>query len=115
MKLILSSCLPSAEGFGTICVRAISAGVPVLSSGNSGFGIALKKLPSGGMHVLNSEDPVDWANKIREIRNKGPTQQALEAKQLREEYVAKYCWEDQCDKLLDKMTESFSREEGMCM
>ena len=107
--------MPSAEGFGTICVRAISADVPVLSSGNSGFGMALKKLPSGGMHVLDSEDPRVWANKIREIRNKGPTQQALEAKQLREEYVEKYCWEDQCDKLLDKMTERFSREEGMYM
>ena len=107
--------MPSAEGFGTICVRAISADVPVLSSGNSGFGMALKKLPSGGMHVLDSEDPRVWASKIREIRNKGPTQQALEAKQLREEYVEKYCWEDQCDKLLDKMTERFSREEGMYM
>ena len=107
--------MPSAEGFGTICVRAISADVPVLSSGNSGFGMALKKLPSGGMHVLDSEDPRVWANKIRAIRNKGPTQQALEAKQLREEYVEKYCWEDQCDKLLDKMTERFSREEGMYM
>ena len=105
--------MPSAEGFGTICVRAISADVPVLSSGNSGFGMALKKLPSGGMHVLDSEDPRVWANKIREIRNKGPMRQALEAKQLREEYVEKYCWEDQCDKLLDKMTERFSREEGM--
>ena len=107
--------MPSAEGFGTICVRAISADVPVLSSGNSGFGMALKKLPLGGMHVLDSEDPQVWANKIREIRNKGPTQQALEAKQLREEYMEKYCWEDQCDKLLDKMTERFSREEGMYM
>ena len=46
--------LPSAEGFGTSCVRAISAGVPVLSSANSGFGMALKKLPSGKMHVLHS-------------------------------------------------------------
>ena len=107
--------MPSAEGFGTICVRAISADVPVLSSGNSGFGMALKKLPSGGMYVLDSEDPLVWANKIREIRNKGPTQQALEAKQLREEYMREYCWKDQCDKLVDKIMDIFSSEEGMYM
>ena len=97
--------LPSAEGFGTSCVRAISAGVPVLSSGNSGFGMALKKLPSGRMHIVDSEDPQEWANKISEIRDKGPRQLALEAKQLQEEYMTRYGWKDQCDKLVDKMME----------
>ena len=105
--------LPSAEGFGTICVRAISAGVPVLSSGNSGFGMALKKLPSGKMHVLDSEKPQDWADKIRELRNKGPTQLAREAKQLREEYVRQYCWKDQCDKLVNILMEIVPSKEGM--
>ena len=105
--------LPSAEGFGTSCVRAISAGVPVLSSGNSGFGMALKKLPSGKMLVLDSEDPQEWADKIRELRNKGPTQLADEAKQLREEYMRQYCWKDQCDKLVDKMMEIVPSKEGM--
>ena len=105
--------LPSAEGFGTSCVRAISAGVPVLSSGNSGFGMALKKLPSGKMHVLDSEDPQDWADKIRELRNKGPTQLADEAKQLLEEYMRQYCWKDQCDKLVDKMMEIVPSKGGM--
>ena len=97
--------LPSAEGFGTSCVRAISAGVPVLSSGNSGFGMALKKLPSGKMHVLDSEKPQDWADKIRELRDKGPTQLAREAKQLREEYMTQYCWKDQCDKHVNALME----------
>ena len=97
--------LPSAEGFGTSCVRAISAGVPVLSSENSGFGMALKKLPSGKMHVLDSEKPQDWADKIRELRDKGPTQLAREAKQLREEYMTQYCWKDQCDKHVNALME----------
>ena len=39
------------------------------------------------MHVLDSEDPQEWANKISEIRAKEPTQLALEAKQLQEEYM----------------------------
>ena len=107
--------LPSAEGFGTSCVRAISAGVPVLSSGNSGFGMALKKLPSGRMHILDSEKPQDWADKIRELRDKGPTQLAREAKQLREEYMTQYCWKGQCDKLVDKMMEIVLCEEGMTL
>ena len=64
---------------------------------------------------MDSEDPRVWANKIREIRNKGPTQQALEAKQLREEYMREYCWKDQCDKLVDKIMDIFSSEEGMYM
>ena len=107
--------LPSAEGFGTSCVRAISAGVPVLSSGNSGFGMALKKLPSGRMHILDSEDPQQWADKIRELRDKGRTQLTREAKQLREEYMRKYCWKEQCDKLVDKMMEIVLCKEGMTL
>ena len=105
--------LPSAEGFGTSCVRAISAGVPVLSSENSGFGMALKKLPSGKMHVLDSEKPQDWADKIRELREKGPTQLAREAKQLREEYMTQYCWKDQCDKLVNILMEIVPSKQGM--
>ena len=107
--------LPSAEGFGTSCVRAISAGVPVLSSGNSGFGMALKKLPSGRMHILDSEDPQQWADKIRELRDKGRTQLTREAKQLREEYMRKYCWKEQCDKLVDKVMEIVPSKEGMTL
>ena len=105
--------LPSAEGFGTSCVRAISAGVPVLSSGNSGFGMALKKLPSGRMHILDSEKPQDWAGKIRELRDKGSTQLACEAKQLREEYMTQYCWKDQCDKLVNILMEIVPSKQGM--
>ena len=105
--------LPSVERFGTSCVRAISAGVPVLSSENSGFGMALKKLPSGKMHVLDSEKPQDWADKIRELREKGPTQLAREAKQLREEYMTQYCWKDQCDKLVNILMEIVPSKQGM--
>ena len=75
--------------------------------------MALKKLPSGKMHVLDSEDPQEWADKIRELQNKEPTQLADEAKQLREEYVRQYCWKDQCDKLVDKMMEIVPSKDGM--
>ena len=40
--------MPSrSEGFGLAALEALSAGLPVLVSGNSGFGDALKKLPFG--------------------------------------------------------------------
>ena len=75
--------------------------------------MALKKLPSGKMHVLDSEDPREWADQIRKFRNKGPTQLADEAKQLREGYMRQYCWKDQCDQLVDKMMEIVQSKEGM--
>ena len=55
----------------------------VLSVATSGLGMALKKLPSWGQHVLDSEDPQDWAEKIKEVREKGARNPASEAKQLR--------------------------------
>ena len=105
--------MPSAEGFGTSCLRAISANLPILSSGNSGFGMALKKLPSGEKHVLNSEKPQVWADKIKEIRQKGPEKRDLEARQLQKEYMEKYSWKDQCDRLVNKMIKMFPSKQGM--
>ena len=96
--------LPSrVEGFGMSGLYAISANFPVLVSGNSGLGIALKKLPSGGKHVVDSEDPQVWAEKIKEVREKGHKTVAQEAEQLREEYMKEFSWEKQCRKLVEKM------------
>ena len=96
--------LPSrVEAFGMSGLYAISANLPVLVSGNSGLGVALKKLPSGGKHVVDSEDPLVWADKIKEVREKSHKTVYQEAKQLREEYMKTFCWEDQCNKLVEKM------------
>jgi len=59
------------EGFGTTSLCCMSADLLVLSVATVGFGMALKKLPSWGQHVLDSEDPQDWAEKIKEVREKG--------------------------------------------
>ena len=65
--------LPSrVEGFGMSGLYAISAHFPVLVSGNLGLGMALKKLPSGGKHVVDSEDPQVWAEKDKGSQRKGP-------------------------------------------
>lgn len=96
--------LPSrVEGFGMSGIYAISAGLPVLISVYSGLGVALKKLPSGGKQVVDSDDPQVWAQKIKEIRAKDHETTSFETRQLREEYMQKYSWEDQCNKLVEKM------------
>lgn len=91
------------EGFGISGLRAISADLPVLVSGNIGLGVALKKLPSGANHVVDSDDPQVWADKIREVRAKEPKARSLEAEALRKEYTGQFNWKEQCDKLVDKM------------
>ena len=63
--------MPSrTEGFGLAALEALSAGLPVLVSGNSGLGKALKKVPYGSGCVVKAEDPKDWANAIRVVREK---------------------------------------------
>lgn len=96
--------LPSrVEGFGMSGIYAISAGLPVLISVYSGLGVALRKLPSGGNQVVDSDGPQVWAQKIKEIRAKGRERTSFETRQLREEYMQIYSWKDQCNKLVEKM------------
>ena len=63
--------MPSrTEGFGLTALEALSAGLPILVSGNSGFGDALRKVPSGKSFVVDSEDPKVWAEAITVVRKK---------------------------------------------
>ena len=96
--------MPSrTEDFGLTALEALSAGLPVLVSGNSGLGDALKKVPSGFSHVVDSEDPKEWAKAINIVRQKGREVQLAEAKILREKYAMLYNWQKQCDCLVEKM------------
>lgn len=91
------------EGFGLSGLYAISANVPVLVSTNSGLAMALKMLPSGANYVVESDNPQVWSDMIKAVRAKDPTIRALEAEQLRNEYMHKFNWEDQCHGLVEKM------------
>ena len=91
------------EGFGLTALGALSAGLPVLVSDNSGLGDALKKVASGTHHVVDSEDPIEWAKAIRKVRLKGRVVRLEEAKLLREKYAVKYSWQEQCGDLVEKM------------
>ena len=101
------------EGFGTTNLRAISADLPVLVSQNCGFGMALKKLPSGEEHVIKSNKPEVWAERIKEVLEKSPEDLMSEAKKLRKEYEEKYNWEKQCEDLVDRMLTMFPSKQGV--
>ena len=96
--------MPSrTEGFGTTALEALSAGLPVLVSGNSGLGEALKKVPLGSQSVVDSEDPKDWAKEIKRVRQKERDVRLSESSFLREKYLKKYSWEEPCKSLVIKM------------
>ena len=96
--------MPSrTEDFGLCGLEALSAGLPVLISGNSGLGGALKKVLFGSHYVVDSEDPKDWAKKIRDVRQKPRKDRLSEAKLLREHYAKAYEWEKPCTVLVKKM------------
>ena len=98
------SLMPSrTKGFGLTALEALSAGLPVLVSGNSGLGEALKNVPSGVSHVVDSDDPKEWAKAISVVRKKGRKVRLEEANHLRERYALTYSWQKQCDCLVETM------------
>ena len=58
---------PRTEGFGLTGLEALSAGLPVLVSKNSGFGEALRKVAFGSACVIDFEDPLILAKTIKEV------------------------------------------------
>ena len=96
--------MPSrTEGFGLPGLEALSAGLPVLVSGNSGLGEALKEVPLGSQCVVDSEDPKDWAREIKAVCQKSRTVRLRESKLLRDCYQETYEWEKPCKILVEKM------------
>ena len=90
--------MPSrTEGFG------LTAGLPILVSGNWGFGDALRIVPFGSSFVVDSEDPKVWAEAIDGVRKKNRSQRLKGIEQLRTSYEKQFSWEKQCDLLVDKM------------
>ena len=96
--------MPSrTEGFGLAALEALSAGLPVLVSANSGLGEALRKVSYGSFAVVDSEDPKDWANGIRVARQKDRKIRLDESKILSETYAKVYNWQDHCNRLVEIM------------
>ena len=101
--------MPSrTEGFGLTGLEAMSAGLPVIVSKNSGFGEALGNVPFGSSFVIDSEDPNAWTAAIKDIWNKNRQIRLHEAKVLRDSYATKYSWSEQCGDLVKKMINSLN-------
>ncbi|XP_067050478.1 NLR family CARD domain-containing protein 3-like isoform X2 [Acropora muricata] len=96
--------MPSrTEGFGLTALEAMSAGLPVIVSKNSGFGEALGRVPFGSSFVIDSEDPSAWTAAIKGTWDKDRRTRLDETKVLRDNYAKRYNWSEQCKNLLDKM------------
>ena len=96
--------MPSrTEGFGLTGLEALSAGLPVVVSHNSGFGEALSSVPFGSSFVVNSEDPADWTAAIQKLWDKDRKSRLDELKTLRDLYDRKYNWGEQMKELVKKM------------
>ncbi|XP_068756047.1 uncharacterized protein [Montipora capricornis] len=99
--------MPSrTEGFGLTGLEALSAGLPVIVSKNSGFGEALSDAPFGFSFVIDSEDPNAWSAALKDIWNKKRQTRLYEAKVLRDSYGTRYGWPEQCEDLVKKMINS---------
>ena len=96
--------MPSrTEGFGLTGLEALSAGLPVLVSGNSGFGEALCSVPFGSTYVVNSDEPTDWTLAVRKIWAKDRKSRLEEVENLRLLYDKIYNWPRQIKDLIKKM------------
>ena len=91
------------EGFGLTGLEALSAGLPVLVSHNSGFGEALSSVPFGSSFVVNSEDPANWTAAIKKLLDKDRKSRLEEVEMLRDSYGRKYKWAEQIKELVNKM------------
>ena len=96
--------MPSrADGFGIAGLEALSAGLPILVSRNSGFGEALSKVPFGSFFVIDSDEAKVWTKAIKDIWDKDRKDRLFECETLRSFYKKKYSWEEQSKELLTKM------------
>ncbi|KAL9976659.1 hypothetical protein ACROYT_G013983 [Oculina patagonica] len=104
--------MPSrTEGFGLTGLEALSAGLPILVSRNSGFGEALRKVLFGSFFVIDSEDPEVWAKAIKDVWNKDRRRRLQESESLRASYEKEYSWQSQTKSLIDRMV-SMTRDKS---
>ena len=96
--------MPSrTEGFGLAALEALSAGLPILVSGNSGLGKALGEVEFGSSCVVPSDDAEKWAQEIGKVRAKPRGIRLGESKSLLENYAKKYNWQEQTGVLVEKI------------
>ena len=91
--------MPSrTEGFGLVSLEAISAGVPVLVTDESGIAEALEKVEGGKSVIVESENAEEWAQRIEQLSSQTPAERGDNAMQLRDNYRKTYSWSTECEK-----------------
>ena len=91
--------MPSrTEGFGLVALEAISAGVPVLVSSESGIAEALENVEGGMTVVVDSDKPEDWAGRIKQLSEQKPKDRHASAMRLRDKYGEIYSWKKECER-----------------
>ena len=98
--------MPSrTEGFGLTALEALSAGLPILVSGNSGLAKALENTrnPLALSCVVDSEDAKDWAAAIRAVKEKPRSQRLQDAKTLKACCEKTFAWPKRCMALMREM------------
>ncbi|PFX15535.1 D-inositol 3-phosphate glycosyltransferase, partial [Stylophora pistillata] len=103
--------LPSrTEGFGLVALEAISAGIPILVSGESGLAEALREVEGGNTVIVEfDEDADEWARRIREMAEESAEEREAKARRLRENYREVYSWRTECEKfkgMIEKVVEN---------
>ena len=98
--------MPSrTEGFSLTALEILSAGIPILVSGNSGFAEALKKVKFGELYIVEDfKDANKWEKKIKAIRQKERPLRLKEIRRVRKLYEERYSWESQCQDLVATMS-----------
>ena len=96
--------MPSGDKeFGLEAHLALSAGLPVLVHGESGFGEALRDVTFGTSAIVDSDDAREWASRIKTIRETDRKTRLEQAAELRSNYDEKYSWERQLIPLVAMM------------
>ena len=96
--------MPSGDKeFGLEALLALSAGLPVLVHGESGFGEALRDVTFGTSAIVDSDDAREWASRIKAIREMDRKTRLEQAAKLRSNYDEKYSWEKQLIPLVAMM------------
>ena len=104
--------MPSrTEGFGLVALEAISAGVPVLVSSETGIAKALQDVQYGISVIVKSGASEEWANKIRLLSEQTRGYRHTIALRLREQYKLKYSWETECKKFEKMILELVERSD----
>ncbi|XP_022810641.1 uncharacterized protein LOC111347681 [Stylophora pistillata] len=104
--------MPSGtEAFGLSALEALSAGVPILVTHNSGLAEALEKVPFGSTCIVDSN--ANWADAIKKVWKNLKTR-FQEVDMLRNKYKAEYSWNVQCAALVEKLKSMCPELENKC-